>query len=253
MLDRLRFQEIEKVVFRAREKGRYGNRILEKGEPFLIIDNVAISGFKVQQREKTSIGKSVESSTSTIERVSFNLSIGQVMLSLFEDIFGTRLPDNESLFTVNGALAMEDSDTLELPSLPEKGLLLYLTDEYGKIRRISDDQFSVQEKIVTFIKPISHLITYVYEQKTEAVQRTSIKQIGAELILSLEMQCKGMDTLTEEIVPILMKFDRVSVGTNLDLSFNNSGKGSASTIYVEALTEDIKEGVNKSLFTIEVI
>lgn len=253
MLDRLRFQEVEKVVFKAREKGRYGNKNLEKDEPFLIIDNAEMSRFRVKQRDKTSTSRSTEFSTSTIEGVSFNLSNGQVMLNLFESIFGTALPKKTTTFTINNVIQMEDTDTLELPSNPVGEVILYLTDDYGRIQKIAKTQYTISGNIITFIKSISHLITYVYQQEVPTQEGTSIKQLGAELILSLEMQCKAMDTLTEETIPLLIKFDKVSVGTSLSISFNNSSSNSESVIYVESLVEDLQNGVNKELFTIEVI
>ena len=50
-----------------------------------------------------------------------------------------------------------------------------------------------------------------------------------------------------------MKFDKVSVGTNLSISFNNSGRSSESMIYVRALPEDNQNDVNKAIFSIEVM
>ena len=62
-----------------------------------------------------------------------------------------------------------------------------------------------------------------------------------------------MDILTEEKINVIIRFDKVSVGTNLYISFNNSEKGSGSIIYVQGLAEDNQNAVNKEIFTIEVI
>ena len=60
MLDRLRFQEVEKAIFRVREDGRYGDKCLKKGEPFMVIDNASISSFVVGERDKNIVGRSTE-------------------------------------------------------------------------------------------------------------------------------------------------------------------------------------------------
>ena len=253
MLDRLRFQEIEKVVFKAREKKTYGNRLVEKGEPFLVIDNAKLSNFRVKQREKTSAGRSTEFSTSTIEGVSFNLSNGQMMINLFETIFGKTLSTKTTTFTVSDCAQMVDTEVMILPSIPCSEVILYLTDEYGRLQKIAKNQYEITGDKITFIKPINHLITYTYEQEVNTKRGTSISQLGAELILSMEMQCKATDTLSEESLPILIKFNKVSVGTSLNIDFNNSDKGSESIIFVEGLVEDTQDKVNKELFTIEVI
>lgn len=261
MLDRLRFQEIEKAIFKVRENGVYGDRYLCKNEPFLIIDNASISQFSVGERNKDAIGRSTEASTATIKNVQFNLSNGQVMLNLFNTIFGDTKNSQPTTYTINDTVELKDEDTyFTLPSIPvDETLIIYLTDDYGKLTKLSDTQYTIEGQNVVFIKKAgdwnsdTKIITYVYEVEEEAQQSTAIKQLGAEVIMSLEMQCIALDTLTEEKVRILMKFDKVSVGTNLSISFNNSARSSESMIYVQALPEDNQNEVNKTIFSIEVM
>lgn len=261
MLDRLRFQEIEKAIFKVRESGTYGNRYLCSNEPFLIIDNASISNFSVGERDQNAVGRSTEASTATIKNVQFNLSNGQIMLNLFNTIFGDTKNSQPTTYTVNDVIELKDEDMyFTLPHLPvEDTLIIYLTDDYGKLTRLSDTQYVLDGQNVVFVKKAgdwntdTNLITYVYEVQEEASLSTMIKQIGAEVIMKLEMQCIALDTLTEEKVRVLMKFNKVSVGTNLSISFNNSGRGSESMIYVRALPEDNQSDVNKTIFSIEVM
>jgi hypothetical protein len=257
MLDRLRFQEIEKAIFRVKEAGQYGDKYLLKDEPFMIIDNASISNFRIGERSKTPTGRSVEADTSTIRSVTFDLSNGQVMLNLFNSIFGnTKVSTNDnilhSVYTINGSVNLIDTDNFELPNTPQGDILLYITDDYGDLTRIASNQYTVENRTVTFVHNTTNIITYVYSYRANAQMQSIIKQLGGHLITSLEMQCIAMDTLTEEKVRLLIKFDRVSVGTNLSINFNNSEKASGSIIYIEGLPEE-NTTVNKPIFSIDVI
>lgn len=253
MLDRLRFQEVEKAIFRVREDGRYGDKYLKRGEPFMVIDNASISNFVVGERDKNIVGRSTEAGTSTIKHVSFSLMNGSMMLNLFNSIFGETKTNQKTKATITDTVLTNDQDIIKLPSKPMGEVLLYLTDDYGNLTKVAKDQFEVVEDEIHLIKKVSHLFTYLYEEENEAKSLTSIKQLGAEVIMSLEMQCQAMDILTEEKINIIIRFNKVSVGTNFYIGFNNSEKAYGSTIYVQGLADDNQNGVNKEIFTIEVI
>lgn len=253
MLDRLRFQEVEKAIFRVREDGRYGDKYLKKGEPFMVIDNASISSFVVGERDKNIVGRSTEAGTSTIKHVSFSLMNGSMMLNLFNSIFGETKTNQKTKATITDTVLMNDQDIIKLPSKPMGEVLLYLTDDYGNLTKVAKDQFEVVEDEIRLIKKVNHLFTYLYEEENEAKSLTSIKQLGAEVIMSLEMQCQAMDILTEEKMNIIIRFNKVSVGTNFYIGFNNSEKAYGSTVYVQGLTDDNQNGVNKEIFTIEVM
>ena len=253
MLDRLRFQEVEKAIFRVREDGRYGDKSLKRGEPFMVIDNASISSFVVGERDKNIVGRSTEAGTSTIKHVSFSLMNGSMMLNLFNSIFGETKTNQKTKATITDTVLMNDQDIIKLPSKPIGEVLLYLTDDYGNLTKVAKDQFEVVEDEIHLIKKVNHLFTYLYEEENEAKSLTSIKQLGAEVIMSLEMQCQAMDILTEEKMNIIIRFNKVSVGTNFYIGFNNSEKAYGSTVYVQGLADDNQNGVNKEIFTIEVM
>lgn len=253
MLDRLRFQEVERAIFRVREDGRYGDKYLKKGEPFMVIDNASISSFVVGERDKNIVGRSTEAGTSTIKHVSFSLMNGSMMLNLFNSIFGETKTNQKTKATITDTVLMNDQDIIKLPSKPMGEVLLYLTDDYGNLTKVAKDQFEVVEDEIHLIKKVNHLFTYLYEEENEAKSLTSIKQLGAEVIMSLEMQCQAMDILTEEKMNIIIRFNKVSVGTNFYIGFNNSEKAYGSTVYVQGLADDNQNGVNKEIFTIEVM
>ena len=253
MLDRLRFQEVEKAIFRVREDGRYGDKYLKRGEPFMVIDNASISSFVVGERDKNIVGRSTEAGTSTIKHVSFSLMNGSMMLNLFNSIFGETKTNQKTKATITDTVLTNDQDIIKLPSKPMGEVLLYLTDDYGNLTKVAKDQFEVVEDEIHLIKKVSHLFTYLYEEENEAKSLTSIKQLGAEVIMSLEMQCQAMDILTEEKMNIIIRFNKVSVGTNFYIGFNNSEKAYGSTVYVQGLADDNQNGVNKEIFTIEVM
>ena len=253
MLDRLRFQEVEKAIFRVREDGRYGDKCLKRGEPFMVIDNASISNFVVGERDKNIVGRSTEAGTSTIKHVSFSLMNGSMMLNLFNSIFGETKTKQKTKATITDTVLMNDQDIIKLPSKPIGEVLLYLTDDYGNLTKVANNQFEVVEDEIHLIKKVNHLFTYLYEEENEAKSLTSIKQLGAEVIMSLEMQCQAMDILTEEKMNIIIRFNKVSVGTNFYIGFNNSEKAYGSTIYVQGLADDNQNGVNKEIFTIEVM
>ena len=62
------------------------------------------------------------------------------------------------------------------------------------------------------------------------------------------MQCIALDVITEEKIRVLLKFDKVSISTDLSISFNNSGAASKSIVYVQALLEENQSKVNKEIF-----
>ena len=253
MLDRLRFQEVEKAIFRVREDGRYGDKCLKSGEPFMVIDNASISNFVVGERDKNIVGRSTEAGTSTIKHVSFSLMNGSMMLNLFNSIFGETKTNQKTKATITDTVLTNEQDIIKLPSKPIGEVLLYLTDDYGNLTKVANDQFEVVEDEIHLIKKVNHLFTYLYEEENEAKSLTSIKQLGAEVIMSLEMQCQAMDILTEEKMNVIIRFNKVSVGTNFYIGFNNSEKAYCSTVYVQGLADDNQNGVNKEIFTIEVI
>ena len=253
MLDRLRFQEVEKAIFRVREDGRYGDKYLKRGEPFMVIDNASISNFVVGERDKNIVGRSTEAGTSTIKHVSFSLMNGSMMLNLFNSIFGETKAKQKTKATITDTVLTNEQDIIKLPSKPIGEVLLYLTDDYGNLTKVANDQFEVVEDEIHLIKKVNHLFTYLYEEENEAKSLTSIKQLGAEVIMSLEMQCQAMDILTEEKMNVIIRFNKVSVGTNFYIGFNNSEKAYGSTVYVQGLADDNQNGVNKEIFTIEVI
>lgn len=248
MLDNLRFQEVEKAIFRASNEIRYGNRCILKNEPFMIVDNADISDFSVTQRPIIGTGRSTEYSVTTIQGVSFNLIDGRVKMDLFNSIFGQEKDSQPITFTISDTVILNNLDSFELPSSPSGDVLLYLTDDYGNCTRIANNQYIVEDKTVTFIKPITKMITYIYEQSIMPKRTTSIGQLGQDLVGSLEMQCIALDVITEEKIRVLLKFDKVSISTDLSISFNNSGAASKSIVYVQALLEENQSKVNKEIF-----
>lgn len=253
MLDHLRFQEIERAIFKVRQDGNYGSKYLIKGEPFMIIDNAKMSNFIVNQREGGAVGRSTEATISTIRGVSFNIVNGSIMLNLFNSIFGQQKKDTNGLATIVGTRQLINEEEFKLDSTPVGDVLIYIIDKNGDNNRVAKDQYTVEGDVVRFIKPITYLISYVYEEEIEVSCSTKVKQIGADLILSLEMQCSAIDIITEQKVNVLIKFDKVSVSTDLNIDFNNSGRASNSVVYVQGLVEDGQAQVNKELFTIEVV
>ena len=219
----------------------------------MVIDNASISNFVVGERDKNIVGRSTEAGTSTIKHVSFSLMNGSMMLNLFNSIFGETKTNQKTKATITDTVLMNDQDIIKLPSKPIGEVLLYLTDDYGNLTKVAKDQFEVVEDEIHLIKKVNHLFTYLYEEENEARSLTSIKQLGAEVIMSLEMQCQAMDILTEEKMNIIIRFNKVSVGTNFYIGFNNSEKAYGSTVYVQGLADDNQNGVNKEIFTIEVM
>lgn len=253
MLDRIRIQEIEKAIFRMRETREYGGRNICKNEPFLIIDDAKMSDFTVNKRSIQASGRSTEATTSTTRAVTFSLTNGKVMLDLFNAVFGNVKTSQSTTFTRTKTVQILDDDELLLPTKPVGEVILYITDDYGSLTKIAPSQYSVEENKVTFIKPISYLITYVYEEEIGTKLSSSIGQIGEDIIGTLEMQCVGLDIMTEEKIRFLIKFNKVSVTTRLTIDFNDSTGASSSVITVHGLPEELQNKVNKDLFTIEVL
>lgn len=268
MLDRIRFQEIERAIFKMREERPYGGRRIAKGEPFLIIDNAAISDFTVNKRSIVATGRSTEATTSIIKGVTFSLTNGQVMMDLFNAVFGNVECSQSTTFTVTGQVDPIEN-TIELPSIPDGELFLYKLNEYGGLCKIPQERYTYIDSdgkrrikfsdtpsayIVEFLEGnYTDKIIYIYEEKTDNVKRSTIGQIGEDIIGTLEMQCIAYDIYTERQMRILIKFDKVSLTTSLKISFNNSGKATDSIISVHALVPEMQNKVNKDIMTIELL
>lgn len=253
MLDRIRFQEIQRAIFRTREEREYAGRRLCKNEPFLIIDDAIMSSLNIRSRSIVSTGRSTEASDAIIRDINFALTNGQVMLDLFNAIYGEVKHSQSTTFTKTGTEILNNEDTFELPSIPKGEVMLYLTDDYGELIKIAPSQYTVEDNVVTFIKTITQVITYTYEEEVISKVSSTIGQLGEDIIGTLEMQCTALDIITEEKIDIILRFDKVSISTSLTIDFNNSSRTSSSTIYVHALPVELQNKVNKDIMTIEIV
>lgn len=273
MLDRIRIQEVEKAIFRMREERPYGGRRIAKNEPFLIVDKAAVSDFNVVKRSIAEVGRSTEATGAIIKGITFNLTNGQVMMDLFNAIFGNISSSQSTTFTVTGDYDMGDSNELVLPTQPDGQIFLYLYTDNG-LKKICENQYEFkgnedQNKTIELKSGIGEYggyyiefknedyknktIKYIYDERINNVTRSSIGQIGEDIIGTLEMQCIAYDIYKEEQMRILIKFEKVSVSTSLRISFNNSEKATSSIISVHALVPELQNGINKKIMTIELL
>lgn len=273
MLDRIRIQEVEKAIFRMREERPYGGRRIAKNEPFLIVDKAAVSDFNVVKRSIAEVGRSTEATGAIIKGITFNLTNGQVMMDLFNAIFGNILSSQSTTFTVTGDYDMGDSNELVLPTQPDGQIFLYLYTDNG-LKKICENQYEFkgnedQKRTIELKSGIggydgyyiefknedyrNKTIKYIYDERVNNVTRSSIGQIGEDIIGTLEMQCIAYDIYKEEQMRILIKFEKVSVSTSLRISFNNSEKATSSIISVHALVPELQNGINKKIMTIELL
>lgn len=273
MLDRIRIQEVEKAIFRMREERPYGGRRIAKNEPFLIVDKAAVSDFNVVKRSIAEVGRSTEATGAIIKGITFNLTNGQVMMDLFNAIFGNISSSQSTTFTVTGDYDMGDSNELVLPTQPDGQVFLYLYTDNG-LKKICENQYEFkgnedQKRMIELKSGIGEYggyyiefknedyrnktIKYIYDERVNNVTRSSIGQIGEDIIGTLEMQCIAYDIYKEEQMRILIKFEKVSVSTSLRISFNNSEKATSSIISVHALVPELQNGINKKIMTIELL
>ena len=273
MLDRIRIQEVEKAIFRMREERPYGGRRIAKNEPFLIVDKAAVSDFNVVKRSIAEVGRSTEATGAIIKGITFNLTNGQVMMDLFNAIFGNISSSQSTTFTVTGDYDMGDSNELVLPTQPDGQIFLYLYTDNG-LKKICENQYEFkgdedQKRTIELKSGIGEYggyyiefknedyrnktIKYIYDERVNNITRSSIGQIGEDIIGTLEMQCIAYDIYKEEQMRILIKFEKVSVSTSLRISFNNSEKATSSIISVHALVPELQNGINKKIMTIELL
>lgn len=273
MLDRIRIQEVEKAIFRMREERPYGGRRIAKNEPFLIVDKAAVSDFNVVKRSIAEVGRSTEATGAIIKGITFNLTNGQVMMDLFNAIFGNISSSQSTTFTVTGDYDVGDSNELVLPTQPDGQVFLYLYTDNG-LKKICENQYEFkgnedQKRTIELKSGIGEYggyyiefknedyrnktIKYIYDERVNNVTRSSIGQIGEDIIGTLEMQCIAYDIYKEEQMRILIKFEKVSVSTSLRISFNNSEKATSSIISVHALVPELQNGINKKIMTIELL
>ena len=256
-----------------REERPYGGRRIAKNEPFLIVDKAAVSDFNVVKRSIAEVGRSTEATGAIIKGITFNLTNGQVMMDLFNAIFGNISSSQSTTFTVTGDYDMGDSNELVLPTQPDGQVFLYLYTDNG-LKKICENQYEFkgnedQKRTIELKNGIggyggyyiefknedyrNKTIKYIYDERVNNVTRSSIGQIGEDIIGTLEMQCIAYDIYKEEQMRILIKFEKVSVSTSLRISFNNSEKATSSIISVHALVPELQNGINKKIMTIELL
>lgn len=270
MLDRIRIQEIERAIFKMREERPYGGRRISKNEPFLIIDDAAISDFNINKRTIQAVGRTTEATTSIIKGITFNLNNGKVMMDLFNAVFGNIECSQSTTFTVTGDYHTGESNELELPSIPAGNLFLYIKTPMGNLKKIPQEDYTYKDEegkakisfngnsggyYIEFLKPDykNSDIVYMYDEKVDNVKRSTIGQIGEDIIGTLEMQCIAYDIYEEKKMRILIKFDKVSVSTSMRISFNNSAKATDTIISVHALVPEMQNKVDKDIMTIELL
>lgn len=255
MLERLRFQEIQKAIFRVKDDIVLNGKKFKKGQPFLVVDNATMSKFVVHMNSKSATDRGYIGGTDIIKGITFDLIEGHVLLNVFGSVFGNTKKQAIAPRTEMINVSLVDDDRIELPVTPIDGtLLIYKNTIDGTSMLLSDSQYTLEDNVITLITKFTGELLITYKENIEAMTQTGVYQIGQNMVLELELQCKALDIISGDQHEILMRFANVNTGVNFNILFNNSGDVSFSTIHCEVMPESAAQtGINKPLFEIDVL
>lgn len=255
MLDRLRFQEVKKAIFRVKNDTVLNGKQYHKGQPFLVVDNATVSSFVVHTNVQKAIDRGFAGGTGTIRSITFDLIEGRILLNVFGSLFGTTEKDAITYRTEMVNVTLDDDDIIVLPSFPaDEKVIIYKYDYNGSSTLLRGDQYSLNGDTITLISKYTGDLLITYKEEASAFYRTTINQIGENMILDLEMQCTAFDIISGDKFDVLMTFKNVNTSVDFRIVFNKSDSPSMSTVHCEVLPEQLVEkGINKVLFDIAIL
>lgn len=253
MLERLRFQEIKSVIFKAPEDIVINRKQFKKGQPVLIIDEPSLSGFKISDFQKTATGRGYETSTGVINSVDFSIVDGYVLYNLWNMVYGTVDRNKDTVVSRKVFIDLNYDDTIEFEE-DINNVFVYMVDDHNIANGVlRSDQYTIENNTIKLIGPFTGTLCIVYETPVKAKEICNANQLGENLVLDLDVLAEALDPISGEHMDIVMRFPSVNVTTDLGIKFNSNDTISYSRIDCKILPEKSKRGINKDLFQIIVL
>jgi hypothetical protein len=247
MLERIRFQNIDMIVLKARDKYQIGERCYQKGQPILIIDNPAISSFNVYKNDSEPQSRGAEALTSVINRVEFEIVDGQIHYELWNSMFSEKVSSNIIQKFKRKNLKLESIDEIDFEE-EIKGMFIYKAGLNGSdTTMVGVDEYLIDDSKVIFQFPITGDYWFLYYVEKEVSDIRRVKQVSDNMIASLEVQGEALDMATGEKRRIILIFPKVSVNVDLGIRFG-ADSADFTAIKCVAMPELSASGISKDIF-----
>lgn len=254
MLERLRMQEVEEIIFSVPEGVVIEGTNYRAGEPVMIIHQPGLSQLFFTSKSKVNEDRGFLSTSSQTRSLDFTINNGAVLYSLWSYLYGTvETSTNTSLRKAIWLNPIEDH--LELPHIPNT-LIVYELLDTG-LHKMQHSDYSVvpqNDKVHIIIKNQiceQYFVSYTHEQVD--AQITTVKQIQNNIFCTMDILLTAVDIDTDEKYDVCIHCDRVQVLAELIIGINDSGSASFTPIEVHSVPQtDTRQQINKNIAQITV-
>lgn len=249
MLERLRLQEVEEIIFSVPKGMSVPGLGLQEGEPIMVIKEPGTSRLLFSTSTKQNRDKGFISASGLTTSLDFTINEGSVLYAVWSYIYGTS--STKTSTTLRGTEYLHrDGKLITLSAIP-KDLILYQNIDGRFVKLVQDKDYTIDENYITLTQEDDWDYFYVsYSYKVKDVPVTTVKQIHNNIFCSMDIYMKATDVMTDEKHDVCVHCDKVQIFTDFILNTNNSQATSFTPIEVHSVSEG---DFNKTVATIVVI
>ncbi len=237
MFERLRMQEVKKIIFTVPEGAVIpGNPVLKSGDPITIIDKPSTSDLTFITRTKfTESGKGfigMSSSTSTID---FTINEGSILFGLWSYLHGDVVTNAETLIPITEE--KESINDIITMSHTSDSITLYKNTTLG-LQYVGRDLYNHNGDTITllFNSPDS-TYTIVYDYTIIAESVSNINQLHNNILCAVDIIIDAVDLDTDTKHEVYIRIDKAQLDADLKIFINDSAKASFTPIKIYAIPE----------------
>lgn len=249
MLERLRLQEVEEIVFSVPKGMTVPGLGLQEGEPIMVIKEPGTSRLSFSSSTKQNRDKGFLSASGLTTSLDFTINEGSVLYAVWSYIYGT-LNTKASTVLRGTEYLVRENKKLTLSTTP-KDLILY-HDVDGKFIKLKPQQdYTIEGMDITLTHDNGSDSFYAsYSYEIENVPMTTVKQIHNNIFCGMDIYMTATNIMNDEKCTVCIHCDKVQIFTDFVLNTNNSQSASFTPIEVHSVSEG---DFNKTVATIVVI
>lgn len=249
MLERLRLQEVEEIIFSVPKGMSVPGLGLQEGEPIMVIKEPGTSRLLFSTSTKQNRDKGFISASGLTTSLDFTINEGSVLYAVWSYIYGTL--NTKASTTLRGTEYLHSNGKLITLSTTPKDVILYQNVNGSFIKLIPNKDYTIDDNYITLTQENNWDYFYVsYSYEVENVPITTVKQIHNNIFCAIDIYMKATDVMTDEKHNVCIHCDKVQIFTDFELRTNNSQSASFTPIEVHSVSEG---DFNKIVATIVVI
>lgn len=249
MLERLRLQEVEEIIFSVPKGMSVPGLGLQEGEPIMVIKEPGTSRLLFSTSTKQNRDKGFISASGLTTSLDFTINEGSVLYAVWSYIYGTL--STKASTTLRGTEYLHSNGKLIALSTTPKDLILYQNLNGSFIKLIPNKDYTIDGNYITLTQENDWDYFYAsYSYEIENIPITTIKQIHNNIFCAMDIYMKATDVMTDEKHNVCIHCDKVQIFTDFELYINNSQSASFTPIEVHSVSEG---DFNKTVATIAVI